>query len=90
MKGYVFLDLDNNLIIKNWDYINTENPGFFSTNSHLLTKYWKFDSKNERRLFIDMLSKFKDLRIRPEVIRDFLIAIDEYIPPSTPNTNKAK
>jgi hypothetical protein len=54
MIGYAYLDLDNELMYKTQDYIENDNPGFWGQNSHLILKYWKFDTEdmnNMRKLF---------------------------------------
>ncbi len=74
MKGYVYLDLDNNLIYKTWDYINGDNPGFFSQNKHLIIRTWTFDTEDSR-LMLNMLRSFSDLQLEVESVKNFLGSI---------------
>jgi hypothetical protein len=67
MKGYVYLDLDGDLNYKTWEYINDDNPGFFSTNRHLILKSWLFDTEN-KVLFNNMLQGFTDTGIKQPTI----------------------
>lgn len=50
MKGYVYLDNDRNLSYRDWDYINNENPFFWSDNYHLIDTVWVVDTDNTKSI----------------------------------------
>jgi hypothetical protein len=75
MKGYVYLDLDMILVHKNWDYINNDNPGFFSQNRNYIVKSWVFDTE-DKRSFLNMLEDFNRIKIPPDRIGAFLASIN--------------
>lgn len=50
MKGYVYLDNDRNLNFRDWTYINTENPFFWSENAHLIDTVWVIDTDNSKSI----------------------------------------
>jgi hypothetical protein len=74
MKGYAFLDIDNNLNYKPYAAIN-EDPGFFGRHRGLITKTWQFDTEDKSN-FANMLRNFNDLQVTNSAIRNFLITID--------------
>lgn len=86
MKGYVYLDLDRNLVYKLADYIDTENPGFFAQNAHLIVKHWKFDTDDARSMW-RIFGAFNDLAVPPQNIHLFVRAI-KYDLNNLKNANK--
>ena len=75
MKGYAYLDLEGNLIFKDYNYITTENPTFFDQNAELIVKRWLFDTDNDsmmKAMFID----FKNLELKMSQVNLFLEAIN--------------
>ena len=68
MQGYLYLDNDGNLNIRNKDYIEIEDPGFWGRNSHLIDIVWKFDTEDSICMESIMYSlKKKDLKSRQVV-----------------------
>lgn len=84
MKGYVYMDLDGNLNYKTWEYINDDNPGFFSTNKHLILKFWPFDTE-DKALYNNMLQGFTNLGIKQPTIMDLFKTLG--IIPKIPDLN---
>jgi hypothetical protein len=85
MKGYAYLDADNTLNYRTWEYINYDNPSFFSDNSHYIIKSWMFDTEDKLR-FLSMMRNFNDLKILPFNIDIFLKSINHH--KSQRNENK--
>jgi hypothetical protein len=73
MKAYVYLNLDGQLVVKDYTYINTENPGFFShpDNRTLIVKYWLFDTEDSH-IMEHVLRQMQMLKIKPEIVTLFL------------------
>lgn len=74
MKGYVYLDLDNNLVYKLASYIDNEDPGFFGRNGHLIIKRWVFNTEDHRRM-LDMFKEFMDRKIPVDNVNNFIKSI---------------
>ena len=47
MKGYLYLDNDGNLNLRNQKFIDEEDPGFWGRNAHLIDIVWKYDTEND-------------------------------------------
>lgn len=65
---YIYLDNDFQLNVRSAEFIDTEDPGFFSRNSHFIHTVWKVDSQNidsVRR----MLESFKRMELKSEPVR---------------------
>jgi hypothetical protein len=75
MKGYAYLDIDANLVFKDYKYINEDNPFFWKDNAHLLVKWWKFDTEDLSSMRT-MLTQFKDLEIKAHIVQPFLEALN--------------
>lgn len=82
MHAYVFLDVDGNLQIRNWQYIQTENPNFFGDNRHWVVAMWEFDTEDEKNM-TDVMEGFKRCQLPERTVRDFCKSIqfdlDEFI-----------
>ena len=91
MIGYIYIDLDGNLVRKDSDYIDTMNPNFFLENKHLIVRIWKFDSDNKDAM-IAMLRTFKDLLVDSSrtilFLRDIGFDINSLKDPGKDNANK--
>jgi hypothetical protein len=74
MKGYAYLDLDNNVIYKSADYIDNDNPGFFLQNHHYIIKHWKFNTDDARSMWT-VFSALTDLKIPVSNVRAFIDCI---------------
>jgi hypothetical protein len=74
MKGYAVLDLDGNFTVKSYDYINSDNPGFFTQNKHLLIKYWLFNSEDTESI-TNMLRDFDRMGLPSPKIMELLKTI---------------
>jgi hypothetical protein len=76
MKGYAYLDLDMNLLYRTADYIDNENPGFFSnsSNKQYIVRYWKFDT-SDLRIMWNMYSSFQDLKVPVTSVLNFTKSI---------------
>lgn len=75
MKGYVFLDSGANINIRDKDYIDTEDPGFWNRNSVTIDTVWLFDTENEQ-IMHSVLTSFKTKELRIEDVRNFCKAIN--------------
>jgi hypothetical protein len=72
--GYMFVDINGNLEIRNADYIENEDPGFWGRNNHWIIMFYKFDTEdpvNMERL----LEKLKSLQLKMDRMLDFCKAI---------------
>jgi hypothetical protein len=87
MRGYVYLDLDRQLVFKPAEYIESDNPYFFSQNSHLIVKKWKFDMSDETSME-NMFRNFKDLALPTSSVRDFADSIGFLPKNQRPDANK--
>jgi hypothetical protein len=74
MKGYVYLDVDNELIIKDKNYIDNINPLFWSENGGFIVKKWAFDT-DEPSIMKTILIDFKTLQMKKQLALRFLDAI---------------
>lgn len=71
MKVYAFVDLDGNLGLRNWDYINNDNPGFFIQNRDFIVKHWKIDTEDKSSLW-RFLKYCTDFKIDKDKVLNFL------------------
>lgn len=71
MEGYVYLDIDDNLVRKDKDYVDNMNPLFFSDNKAYIVRKWSFNT-DDRANMMSMLRTFKDLRIETVKVLVFL------------------
>lgn len=75
MKGFVYLDIDGNLVMKDYDYITTVNPHFWGMNSHLIVKHWEFDTEDPSSMR-SLLLAFKHFPLPAHTVRPFLELIN--------------
>lgn len=74
MKGYAYLDLDNNVVYRVASYIDEDNPGFFAQNSHLIIKHWKFDTDNSSSMLV-LFRNLNDLAVPNTKVKIFIDCI---------------
>lgn len=74
MIGYVYLDNDNNLNIRNADYIEVEDPTFWGRNAHFINVVWKFDTENSSNMY-SLLTSLKRKDLPHRTVADFCKAI---------------
>lgn len=74
MRGYAYLDLDGNIVVKSPTYIETENPLFFSENSEYIVQLWRFDT-DDLVSMRNMLLQFKSLQLKVHQVQPFLESI---------------
>lgn len=72
--GYVYLDNDRNLNVRNKHYIDVENPFFWSENAHLIDTVWIFDTDNDDSM-LKILNSFKRLELSTLAVNNFCHAI---------------
>lgn len=72
MRGYVYLDAGRTLQIKNEEYIDVHDPGFFERNRHLVLLRWKFDTQNEGMMY-ELMSSFKRKQIPVSIVKEFCL-----------------
>jgi hypothetical protein len=70
LKGFVYLDVDGRLVHKTYEYITTENPGFWSDNEGYILQKWEFDTEN-RSSIVTLLKQLQSLQVDPDVVRAF-------------------
>ena len=75
MKGYAYIDLDNELVYKTRSYIEDDNPAFWNQNSHLLVRKFSFDT-DDKSSMIRMLRTFQDMSISPDRVKNFCSCIN--------------
>ena len=73
MIGYVYLDNDNNLNIRNADYIEVEDPTFWGRNAHFINIVWKFDTESPSNMH-SLLTSLKE-KTYHRTVADFCKAI---------------
>ncbi len=76
MKGYVYLDYDDRLHLRTWEYINGVDPGFFVNNKAFVQKYWIFDTE-DWKTFQSLLRTFgkDDLKLPDSEVVGFLRSV---------------
>jgi hypothetical protein len=74
MKGYVYLDIDNELVLKDKNYIDNVNPTFWSENAGFIIKKWAFDTE-QPSIMKSILLDFKTLQMKKQMAMRFLEAI---------------
>jgi hypothetical protein len=70
MIGYVYLDYDGNLNLKDAEYIDTENPFFWVDNAGTIEKWWRYDT-SEKSLMRMILLQLKDYGVKADAILQF-------------------
>lgn len=75
MIGYCFLTYDSRLSRRVQDYIENQDPMFFSENRHNIARHWKFNTE-DRNNMVRMLKDFKDLEVPSAEVLLFLRDID--------------
>lgn len=70
MIGYAYLDFDNQLVIKDKNYIEVDNPFFWDQNRNLIVKKWKFDT-NDFQSMLFMFRQIRDLQVNRRTVIDF-------------------
>lgn len=79
MQGYIYLDNDSNLNFRNKEYIEVEDPGFWSRNSHFVDTVWKFDTEDDTSMF-KLLSSLKRHELPNKKVIDLCKAIQFDLP----------
>ena len=74
MIGYVYIDIDNEVVYKTQDYIENSNPGFWTQNSHLLARKYKFDTEDVGSM-LRVFRAFSDMEVSVSNVRNFCSAI---------------
>jgi hypothetical protein len=74
MKGYVYLDNDDNLNVRTLEFIEGEDPGFWGRNAHFINIVWKFDSEDKAGMY-DLLSSLKRKELPTRKVSDFCKSI---------------
>jgi hypothetical protein len=74
MKGYVYLDNDNNLNVRDKHYIDVVDPLFWGRNAHLINIVWPFDSEDEECM-LRILSSLRKFELKKETVSNFCLSI---------------
>lgn len=75
MIGYAYIDNDRNLSIRNKEYIEVEDPGFWDRNSHLIDTVWIFNTEDEYSMY-RLMSSFRRLELQSSQVIDFCKSIN--------------
>lgn len=68
MKGYVYLDNDQNLNFRDGEYIDKIDPSFWTRNYVFVDTVWKIDSEDSE-LMTRVLESFKNRGLRMENVK---------------------
>jgi 1,4-alpha-glucan branching enzyme len=71
LKAYAYINLDNNICIKDWNYINDDNPGFFIQNKLFIIRHWYFDTEDIDSVR-NMLYNMKFYKLTKAQVYEFL------------------
>lgn len=69
MKYYVYLDSDDNAVVRSGETIDNHDPGFWGRNSHLVSTVWEVESTDLNSI-ISLLETFERKRMVPRVVRE--------------------
>lgn len=50
MHGFLIHTTDNKLLIRNYEYLKYDNPGWWQDNIHVVSSFWEFDSANDNMM----------------------------------------
>jgi hypothetical protein len=75
MKGYVFLDKELNIQLRDIKYIEIEDPGFWDRNYFWIERYWKYDTEDPNSMK-QILEYFKYIQLRKLEVELFCKAIN--------------
>ena len=75
MKGYVYVDTEMNLNIRDYTFIQ-DNPGFFGENRDFILAYWDYDTEDLPKM-IYLLGRFgkNGYNIHNAKVLDFMRAV---------------
>jgi hypothetical protein len=68
MNAYVYLDNDFNLNVRDADFLDLNDPGFFNRNAHIIHTLWRVDSESQESVK-RMLDSFKRMELKFEPVR---------------------
>lgn len=93
MKGYVYISPDGEINVRDKNYIDNHDPGFFGNNRQWIACFWEFDSEDIPQ-FETVLEGFarnyKNLRIRAEDVQLFCKAVGFDLEASKKRRNSGK
>jgi hypothetical protein len=75
MKGFAYVDVDGVIGMKTHEYITTENPLFWQDNSHLILRWFPFDTEYLPSMR-HMLTQLKNMEMKKHVVLPFLESIN--------------
>ncbi len=75
MKGYVYLNSDDELEVRAKSYVDSEDPGFYGRNRASITCWMEFDSSDLDSM-TRILSAFKGREIQRKKVADFCKAVN--------------
>lgn len=70
MKGYVYLDNDHNLNIREKQFIDEIDPGFWGRNAVWVKVVWEFDSEKEETI-VPILTSLRKYELKIEIVNNF-------------------
>lgn len=69
MKYYVYLDSDDNAVVRSADTIDTYDPGFWGRNGHLVSTVWSVESTDMNSI-LSLLETFERRKTVPKIVRE--------------------
>lgn len=74
MKYYVYLDSDDNAVVRSGDVIDNQDPGFWGRNSHLVSTVWTVESTDLNSI-ISLLETCERQKMVPRIVREICQSI---------------
>ena len=74
MKYYVYLDSDDNAVVRIAEYIDTQDPGFWGRNSHLISTVWTVDASNMESI-LSLLHILERRKTPVTIVREICLGI---------------
>lgn len=50
MHGFLIHTVEGNLMVRNYDYIKFDNPGWWQDNLYMIANFWEFDSDKKDQM----------------------------------------
>ncbi len=69
MKYYVYLDSDDNAVVRSGESIDVYDPGFWGRNSHLVSTVWSVESTDMNSI-LGLLETFERRKTVPKIVRE--------------------
>lgn len=62
MHGFLIHTTENTLLVRNYEYLKHDNPGWWQDNIHMISSFWEFDSDkhNEMKAIFESLRRISN------------------------------